>query len=181
MQKTVKISALLLMLASGTAYAQVCHNLYPYSAGVVGDNNGRDLEGFIKRNKKDAGQRGAAIDEASGGTWGYVQVSNSRVPSQSVQTVGKERKVMLNFSEHIDATVAMYYTKEGVKATWWARQCNNPTGPLFWKKTDNDSKLDAPNGRYTELTREMDLKKFVVVEYNDSTYNQRDYDQIVKS
>jgi hypothetical protein len=181
MVNIIKKSAILLLSAiTCNSFAQVCHNLYPYAAGAVYDNNGHDLYGFLKRNKADALYKSGKINELSGGTWGYVQIKNARVPSINV-IPGKDKRVTLSYSEFIDATLAIYKTSDGPKATWWARQCNNPTGPLFWKKVDDEGKLDVSPVRYTELSRDMDLKKFTVVEYNDSVYNQRDYDQLLKN
>jgi hypothetical protein len=178
---TLKISALLLAFVVGSnLFAQVGRYLYPYAEGVVYDNNGHDLTGFAKSNKKETAYKGGKIDEFSGGSWGYLQVTNARVPSINVLP-GKDKKAIYSYSDYIDATVALFSTKDGIKGTWWARQCNNPQGPLFYKKVDDEGNLDIPNVRYTDFTREMETKKFTIVEYNDTIYNQRDYDQLLKN
>ncbi len=161
--------------------AQVCHNLYPYVDGVVYDNNGHDLAGFIKNNKKDAAFKAAKVDEFSSGHWGYIQVNNARVPSVNIHTTAPGKKVDLNFSEYINATLALYNTKDGIKATWWARQCNNPHGPMFYKKTENSGDLGADVTRYENLKSAYATKDFTIVEFNDSTYNHRDYDQLLRN
>ena len=179
MHNTLKISALLfLSMAAGNSFAQECHNLYPYADGVVYDNNGHDLNGFIKKNKTEAAYVGGKIDEFSGGNWGYIQVNNARVPSISV-IPGKERKVVLSYSQIIDATVAITNTKDGLKGTWWTRQSNNPSGPLFYKKVNDEGRLEIPNIRYSDFFKELDIKKMTIVEHYDTTYNQRDYDQLL--
>lgn len=181
MRRSIRISAIaLLSLAAGQVSGQVCHNLYPYAAGVVDDNNGHDLFGFLKSNKTEANYKGGKIDDFSGGTWGYIQVNNARVPSINILQ-DKYKTVVLNHGQAINATVVIAKSKDGIQATWWARQCNNPQGPLFWKKTDDDSKLDPPAVRYGEVTRNLETKKFTIVEYNDSIYNERDYDQLLKN
>jgi hypothetical protein len=180
--KTLKVSALLLLLATVTeGTAQVCHNLYPYAEGVVFDNNGHDLAAFIKSNSKDVAFKAGKIRDYSGGKWGYLQVNNARVPSINIHPSLPSHRVDLNHSESINATLALFESGNGIKATWWARQCNNPNGPLFYKKTEDEGKLTVDNVRYGELTKEMDGKSFTLVEYNDTTYNDGDYGLILKN
>jgi hypothetical protein len=180
MHKTLKISALLFLFATGSN-AQVCHNLYPYAEGVVFDNNGHDLAAFIKTNSRDVAFKSGKIKEFSDNKWGYLQVNNAKVPSINIHPSLESHRADLNHSEYINATLALFNTTEGVKATWWARQCNNPTGPLFYKKTDDNGKLTVDNVRYSALSKEMDLKTFTLVEYNDTTYNAGDYSLILKN
>lgn len=170
------------MLAAVTnnSQAQVCHNLYPYAEGVVMDNNGHDLAGFIKKSRRDAEYKTGKIEEFSGGEWGYLQITNSRVPSINV-IAGKEKRVVLNYAEYINATLAIGKSKDGLRATWWTRQCNNPQGPLFWKNTGEEGKLGMESARYTDVTKALETKKFTLVEYNDTVYNRRDYDQLLSN
>jgi len=178
-----KIAALsLISLLAGNTYAQVCHNLYPYAQGVVSDNNGHDLDGFIKSNSKDVLAKAPKIKEYSDGAWGYLQVKNARVPTVDIHRVDdKYERVHLNYAESIDATLALCDTKDGLKATWWARQCNNPNGPLFQKRTDDDGKMDVSVIRYHDIMTDLDAKKFTIVEYNSQTYNRLDYDELLKN
>ncbi len=180
--KTIKLAAFgIFSLVAGTTTAQVCHNLYPYSDGVVYDNNGHDLRGFISSNKKEVTYRAGKINHLSNGHWGYMQVNKSRVPSINIHPTPSGKKVDLSFSEYIDATLALFDTKDGVKATWWARQCNNKQGPLFYKNVEAPGKIDADIVRYEDFKSEYATKDFTIVEFNDSGYNQRDYDQLLKN
>lgn len=179
----IKVAAFgLLSLWAGNTYAQECHNIYPYVQGVVSDNNGYDLYGFIKTNAKDVKAKAPRIKEYSGDTWGYLQIKGAKVPSVDINRVDdKWEKNHLSFDQYINATLALCDTKDGMKATWWTRQCNNPKGPLFNMRTDEDAKAEVPIVRYTDITKELASKKFTLVEYNNNNYNRRDYDQLVKN
>ncbi len=181
--KTIKTAALLLLTAaSGNSIAQTCHNLYPYADGVVYDNNGHDLNAFIKSNKDDAKHKGEMVKEYSNGTWGYLQIKNTKVPSLNTSPdPDLNKKVNLNYSEYIDATLALCNTIDGLKATWWSRQCNNPLGPLVYTKTDDKGKLDIENIKYTYIIKELETKHFTIVEYSGDGYNERDYEQLLKN
>jgi hypothetical protein len=183
MMNKLKIAAFgIVTLLAGNSYAQVCHNMFPYVQGVVNDNNGYDLVSYVKNSAKDVAVKAAKINEYSGGEWGYIQVKVIKAPSVEIERVNdKYVKNHLNFSQPIDATLAMCNTKEGMKATWWARQCNNSAGPLFYKKADDAVKTDMPIVYYTDVTKELAAKKFTLVEYNNETYNRRDYDQMLKN
>ena len=179
---SIKIAAFgLFTVLSGNSFAQERHNLYPYADGVVFDNNGHDLATFIKSNKKETAYKSGKISEFSNNHWGYIEIGNARVPSIDIHPVPDGKKVDLSYSEYIDATLALFNTRDGVKATWWARQANNPVGPVFYKKTHDEGKLDADNVRYEELVSEMATKDFTVVDYNDSVYNTRDFDKLLKN
>ena len=185
-KNSLKIVALgLLGTGVNNAYAQftqtVRHNLYPYAEGVVYDNNGHDLTGFIKSNKKETERKSEKISEFSNGKWGYIQINNARVPSITINPGSKSRKVTLSYSEHIDATLALFNTGDGVKATWWARQANKPEGAFFSKRVDDGGKLNVPLVRYEELMSAMNTKDFTIVDYNDSVYNDKDYDKLLKN
>lgn len=182
--KSIRLATLgLIGICATTSYAQltrpVRHNLYPYSDAVVYDNNGRDLVGFIKSNKKETARNGEKISEFSNGKWGYMQVNNAPVPSINIHPTAEGKKVDLSYAESIDATMALFNTKDGVKATWWARQANKPEGAFFSKKVDHA--LDVPLVRYEELMSEMNTKDFTIVDYNDSIYNDKDYDKLLKN
>jgi len=186
--KTFKISAILLLsLIVTQTYAQICHNLYPYAEGVVYDNNGHDLAAFIKSNKSEVASKSGKIKEFSQGRWGYVQIKNARVPSlNSRPDRDLNKDVNFDYSGYIDATLALCNMKDAqqeddIKATWWARQCNNPEGPLVYTPTDDEDKLQVENIPYNYLLKEMETKQFTIVEYNSETYNQRDYDQLFKN
>ncbi|MCD6010907.1 MAG: hypothetical protein K0Q79_769 [Flavipsychrobacter sp.] len=183
--KSIRLAALgLISICATTSYAQftrpVRHNLYPYADAVVYDNNGRDLAGFIKSNKRETGRNAEKISEFSNNKWGYIQISNARVPSINIRPTAEGKKVDLSYSEYIDATLALFNTKEGVQATWWARQANKPDGAFFSKKVDKTG-LDAQLVRYEELVSEMNTKDFTIVDYNDSVYNDKDYDKLLKN
>ena len=179
----IKIAAFgLLSLWAGNIRAQECHNIYPYVQGVVSDNNGYDMMGFIKSGAKDVKAKAPKIKEFSGDTWGYLQIRGVKVPSVDIKRVDdKYEKNHLSYSQFINATLALCDTKDGMKATWWTRQCNNPRGPLFNMATDDDGKGDVPIVRYLDITKELMSKKFTLVEYNNENYNRRDYDQLVKN
>jgi hypothetical protein len=179
--KTIRIAILTLSsLWTTISIAQTCHNLYPYADGAVYDNNGYDLRGFVKKNKTAATEKGNKINEYSENKWGYLMVNTVRVPSVSTPH-GKWHDVSLNHSEYIDATLAMCVTKESLKSTWWARQCNSPLGPLVCTKVDDEGRLDVPNVRYTDISKELEIKKFTIVEYTNDRYNPRDYDVLANN
>jgi hypothetical protein len=180
--KTIKIAAIGFMsIISSHSFSQIAHNLYPYAEAVVSDNNGRDLVGFVKSNKAEFIAKSAKVNEFSQNKWGYIQVTNSRVPSINIHPTAENKKVDLNYSEMINATVALFGSKDAIKATWWARQANNPEGPVFYKKVKTDVKIDAELVRYEELSSEMYTKDFTIVDYNDSVYNDRDYTKLLKN
>lgn len=164
------------------ASAQVCHNLYPYALGAVDDNNGNDLAGFIKTAAADAKLKSGLVRQYSDGNWGYLQVKTVKMPSVDIRRVDdKFEKVHLNFSQSIDVTLALGFVADGLKATWWSRQCNNPRGPLFQKTTDDDAKLDIPCLWYTDITKTMAARKFTLVEYYTDRYNNTDYSELLKN
>lgn len=183
--KSISVALFGLLGICSNAVAQytqpVRHNLYPYAEAVVFDNNGRDLAGFIKSNKQETATKAEKIADYSGNRWGYIQVANSRVPSITIHPVAEGKKVDLNYAEYIDATMALFNTKDGIKATWWARQANKPDGAFFSKRVDAEGKLAAPLVRYEELMSEMNTKDFTIVDYNDSVYNTKDYDKLLKN
>jgi len=156
------------------SFAQVCRNLFPYAEGVVYDNNGHDLKAFIASNKKDMLYKGSKINEFSNNTWGYLQISTAKVPS--LDNDGNS-----NFSEYINATLALYKTKDGAEATWWSRQCNLPKGPLVDEKVDAQDRLDMPLVSARNVTHDMEQKSFAVVDYFSDTYDQYDFDVLIKN
>lgn len=178
-----KIAALgLFTIFAGNIQAQVCHNLYPYVYGAVADNNGYDLAGFIKTNTRDVQAKAPIINKYSEGTWGYMQVKGAKVPSVDINRINdKYEKNHLSYAQYINATFALCDTKDGMKAAWWTRQCNNPKGPLFSKMADEEVKSDVPMVYYTDITKELSAKKFTLIEYNNTNYNRRDYDQLLKN
>jgi hypothetical protein len=175
-KNTVIIAAIAVVFALPcTSVAQVCHKLYPSPEVATYDNGGQDLRGFITTNKKDLLYKGAKVNDFSKNTWGYLQVKTVRVPS-----VGKDQK--LNYTEYINATLAMYKTKNGAQATWWARQCNNPKGPLVDARMDSlGNRLDMEYTRNNIIFNDLSTKQFTLVEYSDEGYNHKDYDDLLKN
>jgi hypothetical protein len=173
---SVKIAALVfLSVTGGRSVAQlVCHNQFPCAECAVYDNNGNDLRGFINNNKKELYFRGEKVNEYSNNTWGYLQIKNAHVPSM-------DKKGNLNYEEYIDATLALYKTEDAAKATWMARECNSPNGPMVYIRVKDEGKLEIDNVKYTEITHELEQKKCAIVEYYDNTYNDRDYDVFLKN
>lgn len=174
--KALTLSMALTLYAVGNvAYAQtsptqiLVTNQFPCAECAVYDNNGHDLRGFMNTNKKELYLKGNTVNEYSNNTWGYLQIGNAHVPSLNKQG-------NLDYTEYIDATLALLKTPDGAKATWWARQTNAPRGALVYIKTEDKDKLDIPNIRYTDLIHELDTKKFTLVEYYNETYNITDYD-----
>jgi hypothetical protein len=183
-----KISAisLALLLNSLAGHSQVvagydrpitCRNPYPCGECAVFDNNGNDLRGFITTNKRELRSRGAVVNDYSNGTWGYMQVRTTSVPS----VIHDDRRHIgeLNYTQYIRATLALYEGKDNEKATWWARQCSLPTGPLVFIKTEEPVDMDLV--RYSNVFRDLEKKKFTIVEYYDTSYNDRDYDNMLKN
>ncbi len=169
------LAAILISLSvANTSFAQICHNLYPYAEGVVYDNNGHDLKAFVKSNKQELQYRGGKINEYSSGNWGYLQVSTAKVPSL-------DKDGNMNFSESINATLALYKTKDGAEATWWTRQCGTQKGPLVDEKVDAQDRLDLPLVRSSEVMHDLEPKSFTLVEYYSDNYNQHDYDALLKN
>ncbi len=174
-KNAVLAAALSLSFAIPTvAEAQICHNLYPSPEKATYDNGGQDLRGFIITNKKDFLFKGALVDKYSKGNWGYMQVKTARVPS-----VGKDQK--LNYSEYIDVTLAMYKTKDSSQATWWARQCNTPKGPLVDQRIDPMGMLDMDYVRNSIVFHDIQAKQFSLIEHSDNRFNPKDYDDLVKN
>ena len=174
LSKNFTASILVLLFLTTTSLAQVCHNLYPYAEGVVYDNNGHDLKAFIVSNKKDVLYRGSKINEFSNNTWGYLQISNAKVPSL-------DNDGNMNFSEYINATLALYKTRDGAEATWWARQCSSPKGPFVYEKVDPQDRLDMPLVKYRDVMHDLEVKPFSIVEYYSDVYDQYDYDALLKN
>jgi len=162
--------------------AQECHNVYPYVQGVVNDNNGYDLYGFIRKSAADVLAKAPRIKEYSGDTWGYLQIRGVKVPSVDINRVDdKWVKNHLSYAQFINATLALCDTRDGMKSTWWTRQCNTPNGPLFNMRSEDDNNAAAPIVRYSTITKELNEKKFTLIEYNNDNYNRRDYDQLIKN
>ena len=177
---TIGFAALVLLCTtSGNLNAQLMHNQYPCAECAVGDNNGNDLKGFIIRNKRDLYEKGDNVNAASGNTWGYMQIRSATVPS--VNKSG-EKKGEMNYAESIMATYALYKSKNGAQATWWARETNNPKGPLTSKmvKEQGDAP-EIPIVRYETITNDLTPKAFTIVEYSNNLFNERDYDVLLKN
>ena len=177
---SLKITSLVLLcLASGRSVAQLAHNQYPCAECATYDNNGNDLRGFITSNKKDLDTKGSSVNEYSDNSWGYMQVRSALVPS--VNKSG-DKKGEYNYAESIMATYALYKTKDDAQATWWARECNSPSGPMTGRvvKVD-DGTLAIPEVRYETLTSYAEPKAFTIVEYYNNLYNQRDFDVLLKN
>ena len=181
MRKTFVLAVSGILFTAGVSQAQVCHNLYPCAECAVADNSGNDLYGYVTTNKKDAAFKADKINEYSGGIWGYIQIKDVRVPSLNIHPTAENKKVDLDYSQYIDATLALHKGMEGMEATWWARQCNNREGALYNKKTDLDTKVDANVVRYGNVMHDLETKKFTLVEYNNDQYNEVDYDVLLKN
>ncbi len=177
---TIGFSALVLLCtASGTLNAQLMHNQYPCAECAVGDNNGNDLKGLIISNKRDLYEKGDVVNTASGNTWGYMQIRSATVPS--VNKSG-EKKGELNYVEAITATYALYKTKDGAQAAWWARETNNPKGPLTSRMVkETGDAPEIPIVRYETITEEIEPKVFTIVEYSNNLFNERDFDVLLKN
>ncbi len=169
----------LVCTATGNLNAQLQHNQYPCSECAVHDNNGNDLKGFIIRNKRDLYTKGDIVIAASDNNWGYLQIRSATVPS--VNKTG-EKKGEMNFAETIMATFVLSKTKDGALASWWARETNNPQGPLTSKmvKEEGDAP-EIPIVRYEGMMHDLESKAFTIVEYSNNLYNQRDYDVLLKN
>ena len=176
---TLRITALLLCAVSGNVNAQLQHNQYPCAECAVYDNNGNDLRGFIISNKRDLDAKGSVVIAASDNMWGYLQIRSATVPS--VNKTG-EKKGEMNFGEPITATSVLSKTKDGAQAAWWARETNNPKGPLTSKMVKMEGDAPAiPIVRYDNLTKDLESKTFTIVEYYNNLYNERDYDVLLKN
>ena len=177
---TLKLSAVVaLSLSAGLSYAQLNHNQYPCAECAVYDNNGNDLKGFIISNERDLGRKGSKVNEYSNNTWGYLQVRSASVPS--INKSG-EKKGDRNYEESIMATFALYKTKDGAQATWWARETNSPHGPLTGRKVKDDATpMDIPLVRYENVFSDLEPKTFTIVEYYNNLYNVNDYDVLLKN
>jgi hypothetical protein len=174
----LKIAALFVITANaGHAVAQTCRNQYPCSDCAVYDNNGNDLAGFIKTNKRELMNRGAVVNDYSSNNWGYIQVRTTKVPS--VVSRRGETRGELNYTDYIRATLVLHKTKDGANVTWWGRECNIANGPLSYIPTKKE--LEFENIRYSQITNELENKKFALVEYYDTMYNTRDYDYLLKN
>jgi hypothetical protein len=171
--------SVLLLAGSITTFGQVCHNLYPCAECAVNENGGNDLNGYVTTNEKNAASKAGKISEYSGNSWGYIQVRTVKVPSINIHPTSN-KPYDLNYSEYIDATLALHKGIDGMEATWWARQCNNRMGALYSTKTEQDSKLAMPVVKYPLVMDEMQTKKFTIVEYNNY-YNEVDYDVLLKN
>jgi len=174
LSKPIATAIFVSLFMATTSFAQVCRNLFPYAEGVVYDNNGHDLKAFIESNKKDLLYKGGKINGFSGNTWGYLQISNAKVPSL-------DNDGNMNFSQYINATLALYKTKDGAEATWWSRQCNSPKGPLVNEKVDVADRLDMPLVSSHDVTHDLEFKTFTVVEYFSDVYDAYDYDVLLKN
>ena len=177
---TFGFTTLVLVCATtGNISAQLQHNQYPCSECAVHDNNGNDLKGFIIRNKRDLYTKGDIVIAASDNKWGYLQIRSATVPS--VNKTG-EKKGEMNYAETIMATFVLSKTKDGALATWWARETNNPQGPLTSRmvKEEGDTP-EIPIVRYEGMTHDLDSKVFTIVEYSNNLYNERDYDVLLKN
>ncbi len=181
MRKTFVLAVSCILFTSGVSQAQVCHNLYPCAGCVVADNGGNDLYGYVTTNKKDAAFKADKIHEYSGGMWGYIQIRDAKVPSLNIHPTAENKKVDLDYSQYIDATLVLHQSIDGMQASWWARQCNNREGALYSKKTDEDAKVDAHVVRYRDVFHDLETKNFTLVEYNNEPYNEVDYDVLLKN
>ena len=162
---------------AGYSYTKTCRNPYPCGECAVFDNNGNDLRGFISTNKRELNSRGSVVNDYSNGTWGYMQVKTASVPSvihDDRQHIGE-----LNYSQYIRATLALYQGKNNEKATWWARQCGLSSSPLVFIKTTEPMDMDLV--QYSNVFNELSKKKMTIVEYYDTSYNDRDYDNMLKN
>jgi hypothetical protein len=176
------------LLASATAsntFAQQmpdepmnCKNQYPCAECAVFDNNGNDLKSFIARDKNDAATRGNKVIEYSGDNWGYLMVKTGAVPSVSSKW---PKKGELNFTQSIRATYVMNKTKDGNRATWWARECSLPNGPMVDIKVEDEGAVELPTVRYPRIMSDLESKRFTLVEYEDSMFNARDYNVLLKN
>ncbi|MCW3123175.1 MAG: hypothetical protein JWQ38_2667 [Flavipsychrobacter sp.] len=173
----MKLNAVMLtalLLSAAPAFSQTVYNQYPCAECAVYDNNGTDLRGFINSNKDQLMARGGKVNEYSNNTWGYLQIKNAHVPSV-------DKQGNLNYYQSMDVTLAMYKTLDGGLATWMARETNAPQGPLVYIKTNDEGKLGLENVKYTKITHDLEMKKFALVEYYNDTYNDRDYDNLLKN
>lgn len=164
------LTVLLLSVAGGNAMAQIIYNnKFPSPESATYDNNGNDLRGFINTNKAVLNARGSYVNEQSGNTWGYLQVKHVKTPGQS-------KKGELNYYAAFDVTLALYKSADGAKATWWAREYNNPQGPLLYYKAGDPAMLAMENVKYNEVLTDLRPKKMTLVEYYDSAFNAKDFD-----
>lgn len=181
LSKVISAFSVAMLLASAGRAQMIptmnCRNPYPCGECAVLDNNGNDLKGFIRANRRELNSRGALISEYSNDTWGYLQVRTVSVPS----VIHDDRQHLgeLNYSQYIRATLGLYKSRDAEQATWWARQCGLPGSPLVFTKTDE--KIDLDVVRYSNIMNELSKKKFTIVEYYDSLYNDRDYDNLLKN
>jgi hypothetical protein len=167
------------MLTAGHAWAQeknTCKNQYPCGYCAVYDNNGNDLAGFVHDYSRQLSDNGSKVLQASNDDWGYLLVRTVHVPSVSSKW---ETKGDLNHQAFISTTLVMNKTKEGSVATWWARECNLPNGPVVQLRVDEDSKVAMPMQRYERVLNGLEPKKLTMVEYLD-TFNMRDYDNLMR-
>ena len=170
-----KISTLLLVCATTLSVsAQVKqNNKFPSPESVTFENNGNDLRGFINTNKNQLLSKGGVINEASGNSWGYLQIKNAKVP-------GVDKKGVLNYYESFDATLALYRARDGAKATWWTREYNQPKAPIFYKKVEGADIQGVENIKCNDVFRELESKKFTILEYSNEIPNTRDFDILLK-
>lgn len=155
-----------------------CKNQYPCAECAVFDNNGNDLKTFVYNSKRTVSERGSKVLDYSNDNWGYLMVKTGNVPSVSTKW---PRQGDLNYSQFIRATYVLNQTSAGSKATWWARECSLPNGPLVDIRVNGGDKVEMPTERYPKVMRDLDNKKFTLVEYSDSNYNARDYDYLLKN
>ena len=149
-------------------------NKFPSPESATFDNNGNDLRGFINTNKNVLNAVGSAVNDASGFSWGYLQVKTVKIP-------GQDNKGNLNYYESFDATLALTRGRDGNKATWWAREYNQSRGPLLYYKVGDPGILSIDNVRYTEVINDLQQKAFTLIEYYDSTGNSKDFDILLKN
>ncbi len=169
------IAALLLSVAAQGSFAQVWHeNKFPSQESATFDNNGNDLRGFTNKYKNDFTAKGEKVNEASANNWGYLAVKN-------VKTPGINKKGELNYFESFDVTLAMYKTRDGGKATWWAREHNSPKGPMVYFKAGTPTTLAMDNVKYSEILNELQAKRFTLVEYADTMFSRNDFDILLKN
>lgn len=181
----VQIAAFLVASATATrATAQMadqpmdCKNQYPCAECAVFDNNGNDLKTFIVNGKRELNDRGSKVLDYSGGEWGYLLVKTAQVASVSSKW---PKRGELNYTQFIRATYALNKTGGSNRATWWARECNRPNSPMVDIKVDDEGKLEMETVRYPKIMGDLSQKKFTLVEYADSMYNPRDFDQLLKN
>lgn len=170
------IAVLFLFAATGSSMAQVMkhNNKFPSPESATYDNNGNDLRGFINTNKTALMSKGALVNDASSNTWGYLMMKTVKIPGQS-------KKGELNYYESFDVSLLLYKSPDGAKSSWWAREYNNPKGPMLYYKAGDPGMLSIDNVKYSEIITDLRPKKFTLVEFYDSIFNYKDIDVVLNN